>query len=743
MFETQCDVLAEFSLKNQTDTVCVKCLCSRSFIRTKASSKQLASSEQSASEEDNQIEDELNRIYENLTIQSVQRAKSEENEPEAASCYCSASHTDNLSTDEHESLREAHNAPSTRGIQQSDSGTDLNEHPVHDIDADWHRFWSINGEKLIWESWIEKYSHYINPEYLLPAQKEPLDDHKLESSKRFKQESLKKDKSQSELLRTLSGGSDEKVSLSNDVSEGWNPLSTIDSIEDDAEAEKLLASRCCSRTGGSLRTIDSITNVTRMTVSSLDFSEAGASGSSESFSSVSSADGSVSSEDSDEDYQRQWNELWKRHYEDQYAEQYNKFVRSAVGASATDSSKPVMEMSNSDRTLEAREWNEDGKSVADADSLSSCESEEENTIYKEMAAMGLPVTFRSKGTGSSNRSDSLKMSTSNYDFNAGRNRIKSAFNLIGLEFQEPSDEVLTGDVNYKMKHIRQQNRHLKIRPQSKKPRHFTFDDDGNMYEKEPDELVEQNVFCEQSDNELSSCEEAVTGEAAPPACDESAAVDEVQKTKRKRRKRKQPVLPAEIRSNAKLRKYWCKRFSLFSRWYSVTPEQVARHTAERCQCDIIVDAFCGAGGNAIQFAMKCTKVIAIDVDPKKIELARNNAGVYGVSDRIEFVVGDFFRMADKLKADAVFLSPPWGGPAYLQRDVYDLETMLQPAGISRLMLAARKISPNVAVFLPRNSNTFALTKEAGVGGRVEVEQNFINKKLVAITAYYNDLIKEK
>ncbi|CAG9857604.1 unnamed protein product [Phyllotreta striolata] len=89
-----------------------------------------------------------------------------------------ASHTDNLSTDEHESLREAHNAPSTRGIQQSDSGTDLNEHPVHDIDADWHRFWSINGEKLIWESWIEKYSHYINPEYLLPAQKEPLDDRK-------------------------------------------------------------------------------------------------------------------------------------------------------------------------------------------------------------------------------------------------------------------------------------------------------------------------------------------------------------------------------------------------------------------------------------------------------------------------------------------------------------------------------------------------------------------------------------
>lgn len=42
-------------------------------------------------------------------------------------------------------------------------------------------------------------------------------------------------------------------------------------------------------------------------------------------------------------------------------------------------------------------------------------------------------------------------------------------------------------------------------------------------------------------------------------------------------------------------------------WYSVTPEKVAEHTAERLQCDIIVDAFCGAGGNTIQFALKCNK----------------------------------------------------------------------------------------------------------------------------------------
>lgn len=51
-------------------------------------------------------------------------------------------------------------------------------------------------------------------------------------------------------------------------------------------------------------------------------------------------------------------------------------------------------------------------------------------------------------------------------------------------------------------------------------------------------------------------------------------------------------------------------------------------------------------------------VIAIDIDPVKIELARHNASVYGVADRIEFIVGDFFQVAPSLKADVIFLSPP-------------------------------------------------------------------------------------
>lgn len=48
-------------------------------------------------------------------------------------------------------------------------------------------------------------------------------------------------------------------------------------------------------------------------------------------------------------------------------------------------------------------------------------------------------------------------------------------------------------------------------------------------------------------------------------------------------------------------------FSVIESWYSVTPELVAKHTAQRLRCSIIVDAFCGAGGNTIQFAQTCDK----------------------------------------------------------------------------------------------------------------------------------------
>ena len=42
-------------------------------------------------------------------------------------------------------------------------------------------------------------------------------------------------------------------------------------------------------------------------------------------------------------------------------------------------------------------------------------------------------------------------------------------------------------------------------------------------------------------------------------------------------------------------------------------------------------------------------VIAIDIDPVKIACARRNAELYGVDDRIEFIVGDYLTLVPHLK----------------------------------------------------------------------------------------------
>ena len=179
--------------------------------------------------------------------------------------------------------------------------------------------------------------------------------------------------------------------------------------------------------------------------------------------------------------------------------------------------------------------------------------------------------------------------------------------------------------------------------------------------------------------------------------------------------------------NPALEKYYRNRRMLFSKyaegcaldaegWYSATPEVVARATARRLMArGLMIDAFVGTGGNAIQQALYDTggTVLAIDIDPAKIAMARHNASIYGVERRIEFVVGDFFALAPRLRAHAVFLSPPWGGVDYDEsvrkagrtQAAFHLTEMAIPStdgsvnGMS-LFERAATIAPTLGLFLP-------------------------------------------
>ncbi|XP_045463488.1 uncharacterized protein LOC123673103 [Harmonia axyridis] len=749
MCESQRNILAIITLRKKCQFDVINCVCSRAFVWYKA--EQYPSIENSP--------DEIN-------LHTVQ-VKSE-GENETVSCYYSASHTDTLSTDEHDSLRESSEG---RPFLRSDSGTDLTNSTKYDIFLDWKIYWSLNGEKLIWESWIAKYSDYINPEYLGYCG---------ESNGQLVEENIKSEIPRPQVtkfhfedceLKNIQinnpkvfqrESSENDDTLNNDISEGWNPLSPL-SNDGDTENEQLLRPRCSSHTGSSVRTVDSMTNVTRMTISSIDFNKSPA----DSLSSVSSVESSISTTTSeeDEDNQNEWNHLWKIHYEEEYLVQYNKFLadrdyRNTLEPphrSLKHSGQQTVPIEKSDNSsikeyLDKRHL-EKIFSNLDMENESSDNSElldKEEPICDEkikMSCLGLPLSF---GKPDDNTvSKSKKASAEKSSSNSSRNKIKAAFYVLGIEYAENKGDLVEGEVEYKMKHINSQNRLLRLRGE-KRPRHTYFDDEGNPILENKDEEVPTGNLSDCSENKISSPEEENNTSEQTNTNEEMIETDHCVPKKRKRRKKLN--IPSEIKENPKLKKYWLKRFTLFRRfdqgikldeesWYSVTPELVAKNTAERCRTDVLVDGFCGAGGNAIQFALTCKKVIAIDIDPKKIELAKNNAAVYGVLDKIEFIVGDFFSLAAEIKGDVVFLSPPWGGPSYLSSKTYDLESMLQPVPFSQLMDASKQISQNIAVFLPKNSNTSDVMKHAGQNGFVEIEQNFINDHLIGITVYYNDLVK--
>lgn len=168
------------------------------------------------------------------------------------------------------------------------------------------------------------------------------------------------------------------------------------------------------------------------------------------------------------------------------------------------------------------------------------------------------------------------------------------------------------------------------------------------------------------------------------------------------------------------------------------------------------------------------KVIALDISPVRLALARHNAVIYGVADRIEFILGDYISFAhaytsrptEKRPIDVVFLSPPWGGPDYMLQGNNDVEFVseqtdtsperhpefslanVKPIHGADLFHLTRKITRNVAYFLPRNTNLDEISallmdnapsSDQNSGEMVEVEEEWMGTKLKALTCYFGGL----
>ncbi|KAG9554691.1 RNA methylase, partial [Aureobasidium melanogenum] len=210
-----------------------------------------------------------------------------------------------------------------------------------------------------------------------------------------------------------------------------------------------------------------------------------------------------------------------------------------------------------------------------------------------------------------------------------------------------------------------------------------------------------------------------------------------------------------------IQKYWHQRYDIWSRydegiwmtddvWFGVTPEPIANRIADHIKTggpeskSIIIDAFAGAGGNAIAFALsgRFKQVFAIEKDPATLACARHNAEVYGVASKIWWIEGDCFDVLKKrlksLAKDAiVFASPPWGGPQYSDDNIFDLSTM-QPYNLKHIYDRFSAYVSDFVLFLPRSSDLNQLAKYAPADKKLEVVHYCTNGSSKALCAYFGE-----
>jgi len=88
-----------------------------------------------------------------------------------------------------------------------------------------------------------------------------------------------------------------------------------------------------------------------------------------------------------------------------------------------------------------------------------------------------------------------------------------------------------------------------------------------------------------------------------------------------------------------------------------TTEKISKYIAKRFNdTQKVVDLTCGIGGNLFFLAKNVQEAIAVDKDDVNLECAKINSKIYGVDNKIKFILGDAFNNIIK-DADAFFIDP--------------------------------------------------------------------------------------
>lgn len=134
----------------------------------------------------------------------------------------------------------------------------------------------------------------------------------------------------------------------------------------------------------------------------------------------------------------------------------------------------------------------------------------------------------------------------------------------------------------------------------------------------------------------------------------------------------------------------------------------------------IIEGCCGYGGNTVQFAKVFRHVTALDTNAERIAMARHNAEVYGISDRVDWVTEDAVAwmqrravsLGCRTRASWYFASPPWGGEGYKDASVFSVYGNRFGCDVAAMAVTASRMARNIGLYLPPNQSVGELVKLA-------------------------------
>ena len=131
------------------------------------------------------------------------------------------------------------------------------------------------------------------------------------------------------------------------------------------------------------------------------------------------------------------------------------------------------------------------------------------------------------------------------------------------------------------------------------------------------------------------------------------------------------------------------------------PEVVSDHIASKIKCNVVLNIFCGVGGESIKLASSCGKVIATDLCGEKLRCLQNNAKIYGV-ENLE-IKSNMYDNNFECEPSVILIS----SYCKLDNELFE-KTSFSPLemkpDLKLIIHNALKICKNIVVVLPANIN---------------------------------------